>query len=108
MRVPGSAPLFGFRPQLSADPPAFAPRYEWLSWDAADARRQAIGSGLAKLFDDGVAGGDPLRAFGIYSGNCPGAFVFVHCGGACGLTRRSVAAAGPCGAGVSVLQRSAV
>ena len=68
----GSSPMLGRRPQISANPPVFADHYEWLSWDEVDLRRQYVGSGLTKLYADGVAGGSSLRLFGIYSGNCPG------------------------------------
>lgn len=70
-RVPGNAPMLGRRPLISANPPIYANHYEWVTWEEADIRRQYIGSGLTKLWEDGVAGGDPLRCFGIYSGNCP-------------------------------------
>ncbi|EKM55531.1 uncharacterized protein PHACADRAFT_256225 [Phanerochaete carnosa HHB-10118-sp] len=69
--VPGNTPMLGRRPLLSSNPPTYANHYEWVTWEQADVRRQHIGSGLCKLFDDGIAGGDPLRCFGIYSGNCP-------------------------------------
>lgn len=73
-RVPGNAPMLGRRPLISSNPPTYANYYEWITWEQADIRRQLIGSGLTKLFEDGVAGGDPLRCFGIYSGNCPGTY----------------------------------
>ena len=70
--VSGSYPLLGRRPLVSSNPPIYAKYFEWISWDQADIRRQHIGSGISKLFDDGTVGGGPMKAFGIYSGNCPG------------------------------------
>jgi long-chain acyl-CoA synthetase len=70
----GSSPLLGRRPLVSSNPPTYADHYEWLSWDTVDLRRQYVGSGLCKLFADGVIGGGSLPTFGIYSGNCPGTF----------------------------------
>lgn len=71
-RSPGNAPFLGRRPLISSNPPTYANYYEWITWEQAELRIQHIGSGLTKLFSDGTAGGDPLRCFGIYSGNCPG------------------------------------
>ena len=69
-RVPGSHPFLGKRPVVSRNPLKFADHYEWWSWETVDARRRQLGSGLHKLFADGVLGG-PMRAVGIYSANSP-------------------------------------
>ncbi|KAI0705828.1 acetyl-CoA synthetase-like protein [Cytidiella melzeri] len=71
-RIPSPQhPLFGRRPVLSKSPLKVADHYEWIDWETVDYRRRYLGSGLRKLFSDGVAGGKELDTVGIYSGNCP-------------------------------------
>lgn len=65
-------PLFGRRPVLSRNPLKLANYFEWISWDTVDHRRRYVGSGLRKLFNDGVGKSGELDIVGIYSGNCPG------------------------------------
>ena len=61
----------GHRPLLSANPVKYSPQFVWQSWGTIDARRRALGSGLLKLFEDGIIGGGDLRTVGIWSKNCP-------------------------------------
>jgi len=70
-RVPAKHPLLGRRPVLSRNPLKLADHYVWLDWETVDIRRRYVGSGLRKLFDDGVVGGRELPVVGIYSPNCP-------------------------------------
>ena len=65
--------MLGHRPVLSKNPVKVADYYEWQTWDAVDTTRQRLGSGLAKLYADGIIGNGPLKTVGIWSGNCPGA-----------------------------------
>ncbi|OCH95501.1 acetyl-CoA synthetase-like protein [Obba rivulosa] len=67
----GDKPFLGHRPQISRNPPKFADHYVWESWRSVDARRRAIGSGLQKLFRDGVLGGGQMETVGIWSRNIP-------------------------------------
>lgn len=62
---------FGHRPIVSTSPLKFSDQFVWQSWATIDARRRAVGSGLLKLFEDGVIGGGDLRTVGIWSKNCP-------------------------------------
>jgi long-chain acyl-CoA synthetase len=73
-RVPSPKhPMLGRRPVLSKNPLKRADYYEWIDWGTVDLRRRYLGSGLRKLFADGVAGGREMDVVGLYSGNCPGA-----------------------------------
>ncbi|TCD63627.1 hypothetical protein EIP91_005178 [Steccherinum ochraceum] len=61
--------FLGQRTVLSTNPLKFGD-YEWQTWGVVNARRKAIGSGLHKLFQDGVIGGTGLPTVGIWSKNC--------------------------------------
>lgn len=64
-------PCLGERKLLSKDPVKWADSFEWQTWKVVDERRHAFGSGLYKMFQDGVIGGGELRTVGIWSRNTP-------------------------------------
>ncbi len=61
----------GHRPVISTNPLKFGEQFVWQSWGTIDARKRALGSGLLKLFEDGVIGGGDHRTVGVWSKNCP-------------------------------------
>ncbi|KAH8102240.1 acetyl-CoA synthetase-like protein [Cristinia sonorae] len=63
------APCLGQRRLISKNPVQWSPDFEWQSYGTVNSRRHALGSGLAKLFHDGVIGGGPLQTVGIWSKN---------------------------------------
>ncbi|THH29715.1 hypothetical protein EUX98_g4475 [Antrodiella citrinella] len=63
------APCLGQRTLISKEPLRWADSLEWQSYGTVDARRRAIGSGIYKLFRDGVVGGGTLQTVGIWSRN---------------------------------------
>ncbi|KAI0079971.1 acetyl-CoA synthetase-like protein [Panus rudis PR-1116 ss-1] len=70
LRRNANAKCLGQRQLLSNNPVKWADHFEWQSYSTVDARRRAIGSGLYKLFNDGVLSGGDLRTVGIWSKNC--------------------------------------
>lgn len=68
------ARFLGQRTIASREPLQWGNTFEWLSWGTVDTRRHALGSGISKLFRDGIAGGGDLRTVGIWSRNTASAF----------------------------------
>ncbi|CAL1704352.1 unnamed protein product [Somion occarium] len=66
------ANCLGHRPLLSVNPLKFADHFVWQSYGTVDARRRAVGSGLLKLFNDGVLPAGTLKTVGVWSKNSPG------------------------------------
>ncbi|GBE82345.1 acetyl-CoA synthetase-like protein [Sparassis latifolia] len=71
LRVSANSPCLGHRPLVSAKPLQYADHYVWQSYATVDARKRALGSGLHKLFRDGVLGGGEYETVGIWSRNTP-------------------------------------
>lgn len=69
------ANCLGHRPLLSVNPLKFADHFVWQSYGTVDARRRAVGSGLLKLFNDGVLPAGTLKTVGVWSKNSPGEIV---------------------------------
>lgn len=65
-----STRLLGQRPVVSTNPLKFGDCFEWQTWGEVDARRKAVGSGLLKMFQDGVIGNNGMPTVGIWSKNC--------------------------------------
>lgn len=61
----------GHRTLISKNPVQYGTTFEWQSYATVDARRRALGSGINKLFKDGVVGGGILPTVGIWSRNTP-------------------------------------
>ena len=72
-----NAPCLGDRKLLERDPVRWADTITWQTWKTVDARRHALGSGLYKLFEDGLGGGRELRTVGIWSRNTSSKVVLV-------------------------------
>lgn len=64
-----NAPCLGDRKLLERNPVRWSDTITWQSWKTVDARRHALGSGLHKLFEDGIVGGRELHTVGIWSRN---------------------------------------
>ena len=67
-------PFLGHRPVISTSPLTFAKHYVWQTYRQVDEKRRILGSGIHKLFQDGVVGGGELPTVGIWSQNRPGSF----------------------------------
>lgn len=64
--------FLGYRPKLSTNPVKYADHYVWQTYTEVDARRRAVGSALASLFQQGVLGGGEMETVGLWSQNRPG------------------------------------
>ncbi|KAF8590444.1 acetyl-CoA synthetase-like protein [Ramaria rubella] len=64
-------PCLGYRPIVSTNPLKFAPSYSWQTYTQVDERRRNVGSALAFLWQQGLAGGGDLPTIGLWSQNRP-------------------------------------